>query len=313
VQLVRSGVRLASGHLDAIELDPSGLVRLIGWSTADPDLADFEVRSGDAQAQPVCAYRLSRPDVAKALRSDEPCLGFSLEYRRTRDGPVEVKHRSKRLALIKPDRPLQAPDYDLLFSHPAPLRREDIYASGPPSPVAHPEIVAFARRLPGPVLDFGCGSGALLRELLQAGIETQGLELDRPEIRASLRPDVAPRIRLYDGGFPVPFEEGRFPSVVCSEVLEHIPQLDEAIREIGRLAGSAALITVPDMSAVPMLFQHHAVPWHLLEATHVNFFTQASLEAALGTAFRTVRMSRMGEFHVNGTRVYTSLVALCGR
>jgi hypothetical protein len=46
-----------------------------------------------------------------------------------------------------------------------------------------------------------------------------------------------------------------------------------------RLASEALLITVPDMSAIPRGFPHGVVPWHLLEATHINFFTQHSLEA----------------------------------
>jgi SAM-dependent methyltransferase len=301
------------GHVDVLELDASGLVRLIGWSSRDMDPGDFHVQSGGKPTRPLCAYRLPRPDVAKALRTAEPDLGFCLEYLRTQDGDVEVRQGSKRFALVKPEEPILPPDYAPLFAHALPLARENIYSAGPPTPQVHPEILAFARRLSGPVLDFGCGSGSLVRELVQAGVEARGLELDRPEIHASIRPDVEQRIRLYGGGFPAPFSEGEFASVVCSEVLEHIPDLADAIREIARLARTAALITVPDMSAIPMLCRHHVIPWHLLEATHVNFFTQASLEAALRPVFRTLRMSRMGEFHVNGTRVYTSLVALCQR
>ena len=66
------------------------------------------------------------------------------------------------------------------------------------------------------------------------------------------------------------------------------------------------------MSAVPALFPHFVVPWHLLEASHVNFFTQASLEALLRQNFQRVSFSRLGRFEVNGTRVYTSIVAFCG-
>ncbi len=59
-------------------------------------------------------------------------------------------------------------------------------------------------------------------------------------------------------------------SVVCSEVLEHIPDHGAAIREMARLAREA-LMTVPDMSAIPALFPHNVVRWHLLEATHASF------------------------------------------
>jgi hypothetical protein len=150
----------------------------------------------------------------------------------------------------------------------------------------------------------------LVRVLRGRGIEAFGIELNRTEIVASLREDVKGWITLYGGGFPLPFPDRRFRSVVCSEVLEHIPGHAAAIREMVRVAPEA-LITVPDISAIPALFPHNVVPWHLLEATHVNFFTQASLRAALGAAFRSVSFSRLGRFEINGTAVFTSLVARC--
>ena len=85
----------------------------------------------------------------------------------------------------------------------------------------------------------------------------------------------------------------------------------EDVAEIGRLCRRAAVLTVPDMSAVPAAFPHHVVPWHLLEATHVNFFTQRSLAAVLNAVFPRVSFARMGDFELNGTRLYTSLVAFC--
>ena len=127
-----------------------------------------------------------------------------------------------------------------------------------------------------------------------------------------MRDDVRPFIDLYEGELPLPYPHDRFAGVVCSEVLEHIPDWRGAIVEMGRVA-RRALITVPDMSAIPTLFPHRVVPWHLLESTHVNFFTQRSLHAALSTAFSRITFLRLGEFPVNGTRVYTSLVALCER
>jgi len=100
--------------------------------------------------------------------------------------------------------------------------------------------------------------------------------------------------------------------VVCCEVLEHIPDWRMALQEIARI-GRRALITVPDMSSIPALFPHQVVPWHLLESTHVNFFTQRSLHVALSPIFSRVRFLRLGESWVNGTRVFKSLVADCER
>ena len=152
----------------------------------------------------------------------------------------------------------------------------------------------------------------MVRALIDAGLEAEGIELQRPGILASMRDDVRPLIKLTDGTFPLPYRDGQFGAVVCSEVLEHVPDFRAALREMARVAPKA-LITVPDMTAIPTLFPHRVVPCHLLESTHLNFFTQRSLEEALRPLFGRVRFQRLGEFQVNGTRVFTSLVAECER
>src|SRR5205823_8419709 len=129
----------------------------------------------------------------------------------------------------------------------------------------NPDTLALAKQLREPVLDFGCGSGALITELRALGTQAQGLELDTQVIRQSIRSEATPYITLYDGQFPSPFFNGSFRSVFCSEVLEHIPQFEEAIRDIARLATEKVIFTVPDASAIPLGFLHVLVPWHLLE------------------------------------------------
>jgi SAM-dependent methyltransferase len=190
--------------------------------------------------------------------------------------------------------------------HPA-----DIYGSGPPMIDVHPEVLALARQLRGPVLDFGCGRGALIRQLSDLGIEAQGLELDDPKIEESIPAERRQMVTLYNGTAPSPFPDGRFRSVVCSEVLEHIPDYSAAIRDIARLATEAVLLTVPDAAAIPLGFRHGVVPWHMLEATHVNFFTQRSLEQALQPYFASIEFGRIVAVRLNESVFHTSLAALC--
>ena len=51
---------------------------------------------------------------------------------------------------------------------------------------------------------------------------------------------------------------------------------------------------MPNSEPIPYLFQHAVVPWHLLEATHINFFTPTILGALLRRLFpgRPVRVDR---------------------
>lgn len=188
------------------------------------------------------------------------------------------------------------------------LHREDIYGSGPPNEAIEPEVFELVRHLKGPVLDFGCGRGLTVTALRGMGIEAEGLELDSPTIRACSLPS---GVTLYDGTFPSPMQAGRFASVVCSEVLEHIPDFEGAVAEIARLAGEQALFTVPDISAVPLGCQYGAVPWHLLESTHVNFFTQQSLGRLLQGHFSKIEFGRIGAARFGETNYFMSLTARC--
>jgi hypothetical protein len=55
------------------------------------------------------------------------------------------------------------------------------------------------------------------------------------------------------------------------------------------------------------------VPWHLLEATHANFFNQTSLTKELRRYFSRVQIGRIGSVYLNDTRTFVSLTALCSK
>jgi 2-polyprenyl-3-methyl-5-hydroxy-6-metoxy-1,4-benzoquinol methylase len=190
------------------------------------------------------------------------------------------------------------------------MHREQMYGSGLPARGYNQELGLLASGLTGRVLDFGCGLGPLVAMLRERGTEAEGLEIDRPAIASALADEVRPYIRLYDGTFPAPFEAGSFDWVICSEVLEHIPDYRAAITEIARIARQGLILTVPDMSAVPMLHKHNVVPWHLLESTHVNFFTQRSLAATLQPHFTQLDFLRICRGIVNDTNYWTSLAVI---
>jgi SAM-dependent methyltransferase len=201
--------------------------------------------------------------------------------------------------------------YSHLFEHDKVLHREGIYGSGPPLDTTAADVLSAASRLSGSILDFGCGNGALLRRLRATGLDTKGIELDRPEIRDSLGEDIRPFVTLYDGHLPAPYPTKSFDCVVAVEVIEHAPNLVPVIAEFARLARKEVLLTTPDMSAVPLLSLESVVPWHLLEATHVNFFTQTSLEQLLRAYFRYVEFGRIGPNTISGIQYWTSFLVWC--
>src|SRR5206468_7106378 len=105
---------------------------------------------------------------------------------------IEVRLGTQEVVSIWPGVTRVEPHYSALFDEPRVLHRHDIYGYGPPTPEVDVQVLEVARCLPAPVLDFGCGSGALVRALLSEGRTAEGIELRRPEIIASLKDDVRP-------------------------------------------------------------------------------------------------------------------------
>ena len=203
------------------------------------------------------------------------------------------------------------PHYGALLTATEVLHRDKIYSFGPPSPVVHPDVLELVADLRGAVLDFGCGVGALVRALRQRGVDARGIEMEREGIAGALGEDVVPYVDLYDGSLPLPFADGVFDCVTAIEVLEHVPDYRRVIDELVRVCAGRLVITVPDMAAIPICFPHGVVPWHLLESTHVNFFTRGSLEALLRPHFAEIQFARICNFTVNGRVVPGSLAAVC--
>lgn len=94
--------------------------------------------------------------------------------------------------------------------------------------------------LEGEVLDVGCGAKPY-RELAAGATSYTGLDLDTPESRAQGVADV-----FYEGGV-FPFGDESFDAVLCSQVLEHVFEPDDFIREIRRVLrpGGRLVLTVP--------------------------------------------------------------------
>ncbi len=304
-------IPVAGGRIDAVVVQVDGVVSAMGWG---PSLEAFEhalaLRLGSEVRPPSHAFRVPRPDV-------EPASGSAGFLGAVAEWVLEPHDTARQAMLVVEGRdafPLRIPvlaatPYGALHTATQILGRDGLYGSGAPVHAVSDEIVTLARRLPQPILDFGCGGGALVRALRREGIEISGLELDDDRIRQHLLDEVKPFVTLYDGTLPAPFPDKQFASVVSSEVLEHIPGPHAALAEMARLARRTLLITVPDMSAIPRGYAHTVVPWHLLEATHVNFFTQHSLARALAPHATLVEFARIGAVQCDRMLYYSSLAA----
>lgn len=293
-------------HIDAIEGYPLPILFVRGWSDSDRDPNITVEMADDRTLAPDFLFRVSRPDVLSAGQSGNEFCGFIAEFRLAGQ-PAWVLVDGARLAIENATAYGSVePHYSGLLDTQKILGRGEIYGSGAPLD-ANPDIVAIAKQLPAPVLDFGCGNGDLIAKLRASGTAAFGMELDREPIRAALKPNASPFVKLYKGGLPLPYGDREFESSLSSEVLEHIEGVEPYAAELARVTRRTLFVTVPDMSSIPLSHGTGTVPWHLLESTHFNFFTARSMTALFKDWFRPIRFFRFSNNEVNGRFIPGSL------
>lgn len=114
------------------------------------------------------------------------------------------------------------------------------------------------------VADLGCGSGAMLCEVLRLKPTWLGYGLDISEVsinyarRLAAHKTVAARTQFQTGCLMnLPFASGSLDVVIASEVVEHLPHPERVFEELSRVLapGGVLLVTVPAESHTPAHLQ----------------------------------------------------------
>lgn len=102
---------------------------------------------------------------------------------------------------------------------------------------------------PERLLDVGSGRGIITLELHKLVKEIHGIEFSDENLKDALRFKKETEIDNVHfhraDGKKLPFRENHFDMVICSQVLEHIDNPEEVVREIVRVAKNKILIDVP--------------------------------------------------------------------
>ena len=194
------------------------------------------------------------------------------------------------------------------------IPRDAVYATGPPAPEASGVVVNLLTRYLEPdtnILDVGCGIGAFGRSFRDRGLPWVGCEV-RPDFVELARADGLD-VRLVENG-RLPFADASFDAAFAIEVLEHIRDPHPFLREMRRVAPRAGYFSVPNFEAIPVTAAFYALPWHMLEPDHWNFYARGSLKATLAQYYRDVEVFEYGELEllraVDGLPVYNHLFAI---
>ena len=177
------------------------------------------------------------------------------------------------------------------------LHRENIYGSGPPVLEPGIEMLRLVLDYLSPrssVLDVGCGAGAYGPALIAAGHHWTGLEVN-PDCLQLLEQRGLPFRKTAPEAARFPCVDEGFDEAICIEVLEHIKHPEPFLEEISRVVRRRAIFSVPNIEVVPYFKDWEAVPWHMLEGDHKNFFTRTSLRNLLAPDFSRVEVFSYSE------------------
>jgi len=103
------------------------------------------------------------------------------------------------------------------------------------------------------VLDLGCGDGLLLSFLKEKGITGKGLDISEEGVEKAKSKGL--NASVYDFSGKLPFQDGVFDVVVSLDVLEHLYDPENFIREAKRVSKNNLIIGVPNFNSLPARLQ----------------------------------------------------------
>jgi ubiquinone/menaquinone biosynthesis C-methylase UbiE len=139
-----------------------------------------------------------------------------------------------------------------------------------------------------PVLEVGCGDGSFTRNLAELSSRVTAVDISASQIERNARAHPEIKFIQHDVAQPLPFANGTFEVIWCSEVLEHLFDPGVALREMQRVLapGGQLLVTVPyhgvfkDVLIALFKWDEHFSPTN----PHIRFFTRKTLSQLAASA-----------------------------
>lgn len=154
------------------------------------------------------------------------------------------------------------------------------------------------------ILDFGCGAGQLLKEVVSYFPDNHyvGTDLSLEGIKRARKK--LPNIKFLktEGGKNLPFSDNEFDTVLATDVIEHVYDIPVLLSEWNRILkrGGKIVITTPYFGFIKNVVICLIKFEKVFDTTgpHIRFFTDNSLKRTLEKfGFKTIETIHFGRFY----------------
>jgi len=166
------------------------------------------------------------------------------------------------------------------------------------------------------LLDIGCSTGALMMSAVRCGLDVEGVEPARQAAEAAQ----AAGLRVFHGtlaeaGFP----SAEFQAATLIEVIEHLREPGDVLREAWRVLGPKGVLIVGTGNVASWTVAYMKGGWDYFQVNrhggHISFFTSHSLDRlATRCGFRIERLEtkhvRFAESYQASPMIYRGLKGL---
>ncbi len=153
-----------------------------------------------------------------------------------------------------------------------------------------PLIIGLLKGVDGPILDLGCGNGALVNALVKSGFDAYGVDASPTGIEIGKRHNPM-RVHLHDvtlSTLPPALAGIAFSYVISTEVIEHLYEPRALLRFAKRVLrpGGCLIVSTPyhgylknvALASSGRLDAHFTVGW---DGGHIKFFSRRTLTGML--------------------------------